>query len=207
MRDIKIIPVPKGPRTWWNSSTARWLVTFTGFPLGGFAATLIVGPVDNPGSAVLGGLITGSVLGAVQAWGLGPHRPPAGQWIAATALGLMAGLGVAAAAVDYESSLTALLGQGAICGLAVGAAQALVLRRRIGRLAVAWPFALAAAWATGWAVTHSIGVRVEEQFVVFGASGALVVTALTAVLPFVLNRHARRRGGLAPAVRLVETGA
>ena len=31
-------------------TVARWMVTFVGFPLGGFAADLLVGPVDSPAS-------------------------------------------------------------------------------------------------------------------------------------------------------------
>jgi len=57
------------------------------------------------------------------------------QWIAATAIGLTAGFGIGSA-VDYRTSLAALIVQGAISGLAVGVAQALVLRYRIGRLAL-----------------------------------------------------------------------
>lgn len=172
------------------STTARWMVTFLGFPLGGFVAGLIVGAVDGPVPAILGGLIAGAILGAVQLWGLGRHRPGATRWIAATAIGLAVGLGIGAAAVDYATDLSALVIQGAICGIAVGAAQAVVLRPRLGRLAYAWPPALAALWAAGWAISTSIGVQVDEQFIVFGSSGAIVVTALTAVLPIAVNRSA-----------------
>jgi hypothetical protein len=78
----------------------------------------------------------------------------------------------------------------AISGLAVGTAQALVLRHQLGRLLVlVWAPVLAAVWALGWFVTTSAGIRVEEQFIVFGASGALVVTGLTAVLPLAVHRR------------------
>jgi hypothetical protein len=44
-------------------------------------------------------------------------------------------------------------------------------------------------WALGWFVTDAvIGTNVDQQFYVFGASGALTVTALTAGLPFAMNR-------------------
>ena len=56
----------------------------------------------------------------------------------------------------------------------------------LGRAALAWPAALAAIWAVGWAVTYAFGIQVDEQFTVFGSSGAVVVTALTAVLPLTL---------------------
>ncbi len=171
-------------------TVAQWMVTFLGFPLGGFAAELLVGPVDGPRAALLGGLLTGAILGAVQVWGLGPARPPVGHWIVATAVGLMVGLGLGAAAVGYDTDLASLVVQGAVGGAAVGAAQAVVLWPRLGRLALAWPFLLAAIWALGWVVTTAIGVQVDERFTVFGSSGAIVVTALTVVLPLVINRTA-----------------
>ena len=112
------------------------------------------------------------------------------QWVAATAIGLMIGLGIGAAVVDYQTDVGALIVQGAISGLAVGAAQALVLRHRLRRLPVLlWAPMVAALWALGWFITTSAGISVEEQFIVFGASGALVVTGLTAVLPLTLHRQ------------------
>ena len=171
----------------------RWLVSFLGFPIGGFLADLLFGPIDGPLPAVLGGLLTGAVLGAVQVWALGRNRPAPVAWIVATAIGFAVGLSIGATAVGYESTLTALAIQGAICGAAVGAAQAVVLWPRLGRLALVWPVALAAIWAVGWAITTSIGVFVDEQFTVFGSSGAIVVTALTAVLPLAINRAATDR--------------
>ena len=86
-----------------------------------------------------------------------------------------------------------LVVQGAICGLAIGAAQAVVLRPRLGRLAFAWIPALSALWALGWAITTAVGIDVESQYTVFGSSGALVVTAATVVLPVLLANRAPRR--------------
>ena len=173
---------------------ARWMVTFVGFPLGGFAAMLIVGPVDDPWAAVLGGLITGSAIGVAQILGLGRVGPAPGPWIAATAVGLTVGLTFGAAVVDYGTDLTALVIQGVICGFAVGAGQAVTLRPRLGRWALAWPVAVAAIWAIGWAVTTVAGVQVDQQFTVFGSLGAIAVTACTVVLPLIRNR---RDGGAA----------
>jgi hypothetical protein len=120
---------------------------------------------------------------------MGPNGPPAHQWIAATAAGLTVGLALGSGAVGYSTSLGGLVIQGAICGLAIGIAQALVLRGRIGYL---WAPALSALWALGWATTTSIGVDVETQYAVFGSSGALVVTAATAALPVLLSRRGPR---------------
>src|SRR5215213_6035815 len=166
----------------------RWLLTFLGFPLGGYAAYLIFGRVDGLTAALLGGALTGVILGAIQSWGIGRRGPPARDWIIATAVGLMLGLAAAAAAVDYGTNIGDLVVQGAITGLAVGATQAVLLRKRLGSLAWAWPPALGALWALGWAVTTWTGLDVDKQFTIFGASGALVVAAATVVLPVLLNR-------------------
>jgi hypothetical protein len=168
----------------------RWLVSFAGFPLGGVAAMALTGPVDSLGPAVAGGLVSGAVLGAVQAWAMGPHRVNPVAWVVATAVGLMAGLGLGASLVDYRAGVGDLVLQGAVCGALVGLAQAVVLLPRLGGLALAWPVALSGIWAVAWATTTSIGVQVEDQFTVFGSSGAIVATLLTAVLPLALNsRH------------------
>jgi len=177
-----------------RSLTVRWIVTFVGFPAGGFTAMLIVGRIDSVAAALAGGLITGLILGAAQAWGLGRLGPGAVRWIAATAAGLTAGLAIGATLVGFGTSLAALAVQGAVCGLVLGAAQAAVLRPGLGRIAWAWPAVLAAVWALGWAVTYAAGIAVDEQFTVFGASGAIVVTALTVVLPLVI----RTTGGKQP---------
>lgn len=189
MRDPQITSSTRNAPAASRRSLALWMVTFIGFPLGGVAAQLIAGPVDSSRAALLGGLVTGAVLGAFQVWGIGRNRPPVAPWIAATAIGLMVGLGIGATVVDYDTSLTALVIQGAVCGLAVGLAQGLLLLPRLGLLALAWPPALGAIWAAGWAVTTSVGVEVDQQFTVFGSSGAVVVTVLTAVLPLVINRN------------------
>jgi hypothetical protein len=177
--------------TTWKRSALRWLPTFFGFPLGALAANLIFGRVDDVGVALAGGLVSGVILGAVQSWGLGRAGPPAPKWIAATAVGFAVGLGLGSAAVDYGTSIGDLVVQGAICGLAIGTAQAAVLRPQLGRLAYLWAPALSALWALGWAITTAAGIDVDSQYTVFGSSGALVVTAATAVLPvFLANRAA-----------------
>ena len=51
----------------WRRAAARWLVTFAGFPAGGFTAMLLVGPVDTVITALAGGLITGDSAGPLLA--------------------------------------------------------------------------------------------------------------------------------------------
>ncbi len=169
----------------------RWVVSFVGFPLGGLAAMLLVGPVDSPLAAAAGGLVTGAVLGTAQAVALRADRRTSAAWVGATALGLAAGLTLGSGLVDFGTGLSDLALQGAVSGACVGLAQ-LVVIRRVGRLAAAWPAYLAGAWALGWTITTTVGVQVEDQFTVFGAAGAVTVAALTSVLPILLSRSARR---------------
>ena len=188
MSDIQTASPTRTSRALSLRAAGRWMVTFAGFPIGGYASYLITGRVDSLLPALLGGLITGAALGAVQAWGLGRNRPSVASWIVATALGMMVALGLGSALVDYDTTLSALVTQGAVTGLVVGLAQGVVLLPRVGRLAVVWPAFLSVAWAAGWAITTAAGIDVDKQFTVFGSSGAITVAALTLVLPFVLNR-------------------
>jgi hypothetical protein len=165
------------------------MVSFTGYPLGGYAALLLTGRVDTPVAALAGGLVTGVILGAVQAWALGPERPALLVWILATGTGLMAGVAAGAALVDYQTDLASLAVQGAVSGAVAGIAQAAVLYRRLGAFVVLWPLFLGGTFALGWTVTTSVGIDVDQQFTIFGSSGALVAALLTSVLPLVLNSH------------------
>ena len=149
----------------------RWTVSFAGFPLGGLAAMLLVGPVDSPAAAVLGGLLTGVVIGVVQAWALRLGRVDAVAWVAGTGAGLALGLMAGALLVGFGTTLPQLALQGAVSGAVVGVGQAVVLARRVGPLAAAWPLYLASVWALGWAVTTAIGVQVGDRFTVFGSTG------------------------------------
>ncbi len=166
----------------------RWMISFAGFPLGGAAAILTVGPVHSVSSAVAGGLLTGAVLGAVQGWAMRADRWLLLAWTLATAVGLAGGLAVGAMLVDFGTGLDDLVVQGAVSGFVVGAAQAATLLRRTGPLTLFWPVWLAAVWAAGWAVSTSIGIQVGDQFTVFGSSGAITATLLTARLPGVVGR-------------------
>jgi hypothetical protein len=167
----------------------RWMVSFTGYPLGGYAAFLITGRVDGPGPALAGGLITGLVLGGIQAWAMNQAQPLRSTWIAASGVGLMVGVALGAAMVDYRTDLSSLVTQGAVSGALLGLAQAAVLLRHVGSVVLLWPLFLAGTFALGWSVTTGAGIDVDQQFTVFGSSGALVATLLTCVLPLVLNHH------------------
>ena len=175
----------------WAKIALRWMPTFLGFPAGGFVAE-VVGRVDSPGPAIAGGAITGAILGFAQWLGMRRTGPSPIAWIIATAVGFAAGLGLGAAAAGYHTNTGALATQGAICGAVIGATQAAVLYRQLGRIVLAWPVVLAGLWALGWTITASAGIDVEAQYTSFGASGAIVVTAAMSILPIELARRQQR---------------
>ena len=169
-----------------------WMgVTLLAFPLGGYLGWGIGGHVDAIGSSLIVGAITGTGIGFAQ-WlflkrdlGIGPI------WILATSLALAAGLGIGAAVVDYETSVSALMIMGAISGAAIGVAQGLLLRDRFS-LWFAWMVAMPPLFALGWFVTNSAGIDVDNQFPVFGASGCIVFGLLSGTL-LALGKRAENR--------------
>jgi hypothetical protein len=157
------------------------LAALLGFPIGGEIANVVVGRVDSAGAALAGGLIAGAVIGVAQWLALRPLVPR--TWIAATSVGMAAGLALGAAAVGYGIGRGDLVIMGALTGVVVGGLQALVLARRRVSGAAWWAVANPPAWALGWLVTsYVITKNVEEQFTNFGASGTLLFALLTSVL-------------------------
>src|SRR3954468_10317762 len=119
MSHVTIAPPPSRTRST-GRIVARWMVSFTGFPLGGLAALILTEPVNTAGNAVAGGLITGAVLGAVQAWALRSDRRQLLAWTLATAVGLAVGLALGASLVGFRTSIGDLAMQGAVTGAFVG---------------------------------------------------------------------------------------
>ncbi len=161
----------------------RWVAVGFAFPIAGYIGWAVSGPVDAVGAALLGGALTGAGLGAVQSWAVREAFGPAPAWIAASSAGYSAGLAAGAALVGYGTDLADLAVMGVISGAVLGAAQAVALARSGNRrLAPAWGAAMPALFGLGWCAATTIGVSVEDQFTVFGASGALVFTLLSAAL-------------------------
>ena len=106
---------------------------------------------------------------------------------------MAAGVAAGAALVDYQTELDSLVVQGAVAGAVLGVAQAVVLMTQLERLAFVWPLFLSGTFALGWAITTSAGIDVDQQFTIFGSSGALAATLLTAVLPLALSNASRLR--------------
>ena len=142
-------PTFSRPRVW------AWpLAIILGFPIGGYIANLTVGAVDSVGAALAGGLIAGAVVGAAQ-W-LALRRVVPWIWIAATSIGMAAGLTLGAALVDYGIGRVDLMLMGAVTGAVVGGLQAVVLARQGISGAAWWAVANPPAWALAWLVSSYV---------------------------------------------------
>lgn len=166
---------PTFTRTW-----LLWTAGFLAFPIAGLAGTAAAGRVDSPAAALLGGAVSGLVIGAGQALASRRRLDPR-RWILATGVGMGIGLLGSAAVVDYGTSLADLALMGALTGLVLGPAQALALPRR-SRQRWVWAALVPALWALGWTVTTLGQIHVEEQFTIFGAYGALTFSVLSGLL-------------------------
>ena len=159
---------------------ALWTIGFLAFPLSGLAGRAIAGPVGSLTAALLGGLVTGAVIGVGQ-WLASGRRLGWGRWIPATAVGMSAGLAAGALAVDFGTDLADLVLMGTITGVFLGPAQAIALPATARRRWV-WAVAMPLLWALGWTVTTVAGVDVQSGFTIFGATGALTFSALSGLL-------------------------
>jgi hypothetical protein len=167
-----------------------WAATLLVFPLSGLAGRAVAGPVASVSSAVVAGVVAGLVLGAGQ-W-LALRRFGADvRWIAATAVGLGAGLGLAYAIFGYGDTRGDLAVVGAVSGLGIGIAQWWALRDLVDG-SVAWIPATAAAWALGWTVTITIGVDPDDRWANFGLSGSTTATVLLGAVLWTLARSGVR---------------
>lgn len=177
-----------------DQATVRrlWLwpvAILVGFPIGGYAADLVVDGVDSVGAALAEGLIAGAIIGAAQWFAL--RKWISWLWIPATCAGLALGLTAGTTLVDYGVGRGEIVLMAAVTGVGVGLLQALVLTRHTSRGAIWWGLANPPAWALGWFITSYVITRnIDERFPVFGAGGALVFGLLTWPLLAVLLRGA-----------------
>lgn len=188
--DVRQSPRPAGAKTFF-----KWAgLCILGIPIGGYLGNIVAGPVDSVTSALLGGALTGAVVGFAQ-WLLLRRSLGVGLgWIAASSLGLAVGLAVGAMAVGYETSRPQLMIMGAICGAFVGIAQGIVLRDRFSLWPV-WIVANPPAWALGWLVSSYVIARnIDERFPIFGASGVVVFATITGLLLMAGMRGAKSAG-------------
>jgi hypothetical protein len=161
----------------------RWVAVGVAFPIAGLIGWTVGGRVNAVDAALVGGLLTGAGLGAVQWWAADGALGRAAAWIAASAVGYAAGLAAGAALVGYDTDLGSLAVMGLVSGAVLGGAQGLVLAREgRGRLALAWWLAMPVLFGLGWCASTGIGVDVDDQFTVFGAAGAVLFTLLSGLL-------------------------
>ena len=168
------------PRRFNAKAWLLWTAGFVAFIIGGALATGATGRINDVGSALLGGLVAGAVIGAGQ-WLVARRLLDPRTWIPATAVAMSIGLGVGAWAVGYGTSLGELALMGAITGIPLGAVQAYLLRDRVANAWI-WAAAMPLLWALGWTVTTAGGIDVDRQFAVFGAYGAITFMALSGIL-------------------------
>ena len=169
-------------RTW-----LIWTAGFLAFPVAGVVGSVVAGRVDSPFAALLGGTVTGLVIGAGQTL-VSRRRLDPRWWIPATAIGMGLGLLLGATVVGYRTSLADLALMGALTGVVLGIAQAIALPRET-RLRWVWAAAMPVLWALGWTTTTLGGIAVDRQFTVFGAYGAVTFSALSGLLLHLLLPH------------------
>jgi len=161
----------------------RWVAVALAFPIAGYIGWGIGGRVDAVDAALVGGVLTGAGLGAVQWWAADGALGRATAWIAASAVGYAVGLAAGAALVGYATDLGSLVVMGLVSGAVLGGAQGIVLAREGRRgLALPWTLAMPVLFGLGWCASTGIGVDVDDQFTVFGAAGAIVFTLLSGLL-------------------------
>ena len=168
-------------------------MAFVGFPIGGSAAYLLLGPVEAVGTAALGGAVTGAAVGAAQWLVLRRRLPLSALWVAATGAGMAVGMTLGQLVLGDDTATVPLLLRGLLTGAAIGIPQAVLLRGALPT-PVIWAAVVTVGWAVAWAVTAAFGVDLARKWTVFGSSGALVfqlVTGLT--LAYLLAQAARTR--------------
>jgi hypothetical protein len=176
MNNLQVLP------TW--QFWVMWFFVFLGFPLAGLAARALAGAINHPVAALLGGFVSGLVIGLAQWLVLRqPFSIPV-LWVAATGLGMAVGLLVGQMFLGSQTTGQALLWRGLITGVAIGLAQALVLYRLEFSLlhSLIWVITLGLSWSLGWLITRGVGVDLTPQWTVFGSTGAWAFQIITGLM-------------------------
>lgn len=171
-------------------SVLRWIPTFLAFPLGGLLAMLLFGSVNTPLAALGSGLVAGALIGGAQWLALG--RAADWRWLLSTAVAMSVGMSLSVLTVGAPVTPAAAIAAGLITGILIGVAQGGLLRRGVGPAAI-WTAVVGVAWALGWLITSFVIVDIDRGHVVFGASGAIIVTVITGVvLRLIIGPRAHR---------------
>ena len=180
-----MLTFPPNKRWFWP----LWALAFVGFPIGGLAGAAVGGPVDTVTSSVLAGAATGAVIGAAQWLVLRRRLTISPWWIAATGIGMAAGMAIGTAALGSEIADASLPLRGLITGAAIGAAQTVLLNRAIPG-AFAWGPVVAIGWALAWTITRAAGIDLAPKYSVFDSTGAWSFQLLTGLtLWWLLRSH------------------
>lgn len=154
-----------------------WMLTFLAMPIGGGIARLVAGPADSVASALLAGLLAGTVIGLAQWLMLRQWWSIAPWWIAGTAAGMAIGSALALVLAGVELTTAAVLLRGLIVGLVIAAVQWFIFREA-SPYAWLWALVVVASWPLAWFITMSVGVDLTQKWIVFGSTGAIVFTAI-----------------------------
>lgn len=156
-----------------------WIIAFLGFPPGGALALLVVGHLDNPLEGLVGGFLAGVVIGGAQFLALRTRLPLDVGWVIVTALAFAVGVALTTLIFGTETTLEAILIRAPLTGFIIGIAQFLILRDYL-HTAWLWIPTVTGVYTLAWYITAQvIRTSINEGFVVFGASGALVYQILT----------------------------
>jgi hypothetical protein len=180
----KTVSSPHSERWFWPA----WGAAFLGFPIGGAAATLLVGPIESVGAAFIAGAVAGSVIGAAQWLVLRWRLALSALWVPATAGGMALGMVLGQVLLGDDTTIQPLLLRGLVVGAAIGAAQAALLRAVLP-IPTMWAAVVALGWPLAWAISVAIGLDLTWNWAVFGASGALVFQLATGLTLFYLLRR------------------
>ena len=99
-----------GGRWFWPA----WGAAFLGFPIGGAAATLLVGPIESVGAALIAGAVAGGVIGAAQWLVLRRRIPLSALWVAVTAGGMAVGMALGQVLLGDNTTMQPLLLRGLV---------------------------------------------------------------------------------------------
>lgn len=158
-----------------------WVLAFIGFPIGGALALLLIGQMENGFEGFIGGAVVGVIVGAAQMLALRRRLPVDWRWISVTGVGMAVGVSLSVAILGTGSTREAILMRAPLTGLLLGVAQWFILKNVV-RSAQWWVAVVILVYTAAWAITALvIGNFVDQGFVVFGSSGALVYQALTGI--------------------------
>jgi hypothetical protein len=165
----------------WGAA-AGWSGAFISFPIGGLAAEVLVGAVDNVADGFIGGAVAGLVIGLGQWLVLRQTHGLKAWWIAATTLGMAVGLSLAVALFGSATSLNQIVVRALVTGSILGLAQGAVMSRRLSITSL-WTVVVTGSFTLSWIVTSGVITNsLSNGYAIFGASGALVFQLITGLV-------------------------